>query len=233
MPKTKKHRKSNRLNGKRGGRPKAKGIPDSSDDNETDNNDSDEDYFYGTQPRQVDNSNSMCFMKLKMLQTMIDAASQCDCGSPKYNVDISSYQGFNCNIQLTCKCGITKRIWAAPENFDKACLAACKLTGVKKGQIQDLLLCLNFGYQQDKHHSYTINVYAPRLVKLSQDLDIELDKMKQADENFFLRQILSSPETDVVKVETDGMYPIRNNSGICVSSIMGTVNGVKKILGKS
>ena len=49
MPKTKKHRKSNRLNVKRGGRPKAKGIPDSSDDNETDDNDTDEDYFYGTQ----------------------------------------------------------------------------------------------------------------------------------------------------------------------------------------
>ena len=117
MPKVKKNRNSNRLNGKRGGRPKTKNdeISDVSDDN-----DSDEDFFYGTQPRGVDNSNSMCFMKLKMLQTLIDAASNCDCESPKYNVDISSYQGFNCNILLTCKCGNTKRIWAAPENFDKA-----------------------------------------------------------------------------------------------------------------
>ena len=233
MPKVKKHRKSNRLNGKRGGRPKTKEISDSSDNNETDNNDSDEDYFYGTQPRRVDNSNSMCFMQMKMLQTTIDAASKCDCGSPNYKVDISSYQGFNCNVQLTCKCGNTKRIWAAPENFDKACLAACKLTGIKKGQIQDLLLCLNFGYQRDEDHSNTINVYKPRLVKISQELDVELDQMKQADEKFFLEQILSSSETKVVAVETDGMYPISNNSGICVSSIMGTVNGEKKIIGNN
>ena len=63
MPKVKKNRKSNRLNGKKGGRPKSKNdeISDVSDDN-----DSDEDFFYGTQPRGVDNSNSMCFMKLKM-----------------------------------------------------------------------------------------------------------------------------------------------------------------------
>lgn len=200
---------------------------------QSDDNDSDQDFVFGSQPRRVDNSNSMCFMQMKMLQKTIDAASNCDCGSPNYKVDISSYQGFNCNVLLTCICGNTKRIWAAPENFDKACLAACKLSGIKNGQIQDLLQCLNFGYQRDEDHSYTINVYKPRLVNLSQELDIELDQMKKADEKIFLDKILSSADTEVVEVETDGMYPIRNNSGICVSSIMGTVDGEKKIIGKS
>ena len=131
---------------------------------------------------------------------------------------------------MTCKCGKEKRIWAAPENFDEACLLACKLSGIKQGQIQDFMTIMNFGYQNDHGQTFTINIYGRRLTRVSQVLDIKLDCMKKADEQMFFNQILVATDTEVVKVETDGMYPIRNNSGICVSSVMGSINGEKKII---
>ena len=40
-------------------------------------------------------------------------------------------------------------------------------------------------------------------------------------------------DTEKVQLAIDGMYPVRNDSGICVSSVMARVNGAKKIIGKS
>lgn len=226
MPKVKKHRKSNRQNGKRGGRPKAERIPESSDDD-----DSDPDYFIGPQPR-VDNSSSSFIMTLLMLQMVVDAASSCACGSPKYKTHILSYKGFNCHLLLYCKCGNKKTIWAAPEhNFDEACLLSCKLSGIQQGQIQDFLTCMNFGFENENGKTFTINVFGQRLTRLSKDLDIKLDGMNNHDQQIIFNRILASTDTEEVEISTDGMYPIRNNSGICVSSVMGTIDGEKKIIG--
>ena len=231
MPKVKNKNKARKSNGRQGGRPKSK--PSSDDEIPDCDDDSDEDYFNGAQPRRVDNSPSMLFMNMMRLEMILDIASNCVCGSPKYKPDVSSYQGFNCNVLLRCNCGNTKRMWAAPENFDQASLAACKLSGIKTGQIQQYLTCLNFGYTNNEGKSYTVNMWKPRISKMSQDLDIKLDGMKKIDEQSFLNQILSSNDTKEVEIATDGMYPIRNNSGICVSSVMSTVDGVKKIICKS
>ena len=105
-------------------------------DKNSDDNDTDEDFFCGPQPSQADNSSSSFIMTLLMLQMVVDAGSNCDCKRPRYTIQIASFQGFNCHLVMTCKCGKEKRIWAAPENFDEACLLACKLSGIKKGQIQ-------------------------------------------------------------------------------------------------
>ena len=230
MPKVKNKNKARKSNRQQGGRPKSK---TSSDEIPDPDDDSDEDYFSGAQPRRVDNSPSMLFMNMMRLQMILDAASNCVCGSPQYKSDVSSYQGFNCNVLLRCKCGNTKRMWGAPENFDQASLAACKLSGIKTGQIQEYLICLNFGYTNNEGKSYTVNMWKPRISKMSQDLDIKFDGMKKIDEQNNLNQLLSSNDTKEVEISTDGMYPIRNNSGICVSTVMGTVGGVKKIICKS
>ena len=115
-------------------------------DENSDDNDTDEDFYCGAQPRRADNSSSSFITNLKFLQMIIDAASSCDCNGPRYKIEIASYQGFNCHLVMTCKCGNQKRIWAAPENFDEACLLACKLSGIKQGQIQDFMTFMNFGY---------------------------------------------------------------------------------------
>ena len=229
MPKVKLKDLTRKLNGQKGGRPNSStqggDYQCSSDDRDTD-----EEFFCGSQPRRVDNSSSSFIMTLLMLQMVIDAASSCDCNYPNYKIDVASYKGFNCHLVINCKCGNQKRIWAAPENFDEACLLACKLSGIKQGQIQDFMTFMNFGYENDKGQTFTVNVYGPRLTTLSQDLDIKLDTMKKKDELDIFNQILRSQDTKVVHVSTDGMYPIRNNSGICVSSVMGSINGEQKII---
>ena len=231
MPKVKKKHSSNRTNGKKGGRPKSSNQQEEFQDS-SDNNDSDQEFFCGSQPRRVDNSSSTFIMTLMMLQMVIDAASSCDCNSPRYKIDVASYQGFNCNLVMFCKCGNQKRIWAAPNNLDEACLLSCKLSGIQQGQIQDFMTFMNFGYENDYGQTFTVNIYGRRLTKISQDLDIKLDLMKKEDEAQFFNQILGSSDKGVVHISTDGMYPIRNNSGICVSSVMGSINGVKKIICK-
>ena len=230
MPKVKKKHSINRLNGRNGGRPKTSNQHDYQDS--SDDKDTDEEFICGSQPRRVDNSSSTFIMTLLMLQMVIDAASSCDCNFPNYKVDVASYKGFNCHLVLICKCGNQKRIWAAPGNFDEACLLACKLSGIKQGQIQDFMTFMNFGYENDKGQTFTVNVYGPRLTTLSQDLDIKLDTMKKKDESDMFNQILGSKDTKVVHVSTDGMYPIRNNSGICVSSVMSSINGEQKMICK-
>ena len=230
MPKLGKKHIANKINGKKGGYHLnvLNGVAhDQSDDNE-----SDEDFVHGFQPRQADNSSSCFFMTIMMLQMVINAATSCDCNSPSYTIDVASYKGFNCNLEMICRCGNIKRMWAAPDNLDEACLLGCKLSGIQQGQIQDLLTVLNFGYENDKGNTYTVNIYGPRLRELSQNLDIKLDKMKTRDEKGFLDQILACSDTQSVHVSTDGMYPIRNNSGICLSSVMGSIDGEKKIICK-
>ena len=230
MPKVSKRQVASKLNGQKGGY--HLNLQKNSNSEESDANDTDGDFFHGSQPRIIDNSSSMFFGSIIRLQMMIDVATSCDCNHPRYKVNPASYKGFNCNIEMICKCGNTKRIWAAPENYDEACLLGCKLSGIKQGQIQDLLTCLNFGYTNESDKTYRVNVFGEKLRKLSQGLDIKLDEMKKEDERTFFNQILSWSNTEVVEVSTDGMYPIRNNSGICVSSVMGSINGVKKIICK-
>ena len=232
MPKVKKQNKANKKNAQKAGRPKSRKQQQEVQDL-SDNYDSDEDFFCGTQPRPVDNSSSCFFFSLLMLQTMLDTATSCDGQSPKYTLDIASYKGTRCNLSMICRCGIAKTIWTTPENFDEALLLGCKLSGIQQGQLQDLLTSLNFGHKNDKEKTYTVNIYGPRLRKLSQELDIKLDEMKKEDEANIFKQILASSSTELVHLSTDGMYPIRNNSGICVSSVMGSINGVKKIICKS
>ena len=231
MPKRSKRQISSKLNGKKGGFHETQQSQEDLSD-ETDTNDSDNDFVFGSQPRPYDNSSSSFIMTILMLQTVVDAASWCDCNMPNYKIDVASYRGFNCNLLLVCKCGNEKRLWAAPENLDEGCLLACKLSGIQLKQIENFMTFMNFGYTNQRGQSHTVNVYHDRIRNLSQALDIKLDEMKKTDEQNLFDQILASSDIKVVEISTDGMYPIRNNSGICVSSVMGTINGVKKIICK-
>ena len=79
MPKLGKKQLANKLNGKKGGY-HGNFATRSQDDlsDETDNNNSDEDFVYGSQPRHYDNSSSSFIMTILMLQTVVNAASCCD-----------------------------------------------------------------------------------------------------------------------------------------------------------
>ena len=70
MPKVSKRRKANKLNAQKGGYHLYFTQSAGEDGEQSDDNETDEDYFYGTQPRRVDNSDSMSFMKMKMLQSL-------------------------------------------------------------------------------------------------------------------------------------------------------------------
>ena len=54
--------------------------------------------------------------------------------------------------------------------------------------------------------------------------------MKKGDENKKLEALLAD-KTAELELAADGMYPIRTNSGICVSSIMAKINEQWKIIG--
>ena len=77
MPKLGKKQLANKLNGKKGGY-HGNFATRSQDDlsDETDNNNSDEDFVYGSQPRHYDNSSSSFIMTILMLQTVVNAASK-------------------------------------------------------------------------------------------------------------------------------------------------------------
>ena len=147
-------------------------------------------------------------------------------------VDVTQYNKLNTHVVMQCDfCGIERKMWTAPNNFYEAALMAAKYSGIKTGQLEKFAKLTNMGFKNDNGKHFSVNLFKENAQEMNRDLNIKLDEMKKADEQKFLKEVLAD-KTAEVEFAADGMYPIRTNSGICVSSIMAKMHGQTKIIGK-
>ena len=182
--------------------------------------------------RKFQNQASMCFIMIGVLESIFSKYVTCRaCNQGTLAIDITQYNKLNTHIILVCDfCEIENRIWSGPKNFNESALMAAKYSGIKTGQLESFARCLNFGFTNDNGKQFSVNLFEANTQELNRKQNIQLDKMKQANEQQILDEILAD-KTAEVELAADGMYPIRTNSGACVSSIMATVNGKTKIIG--
>ena len=184
--------------------------------------------------RKFQNQGSMCFMMIGVLEAMFSKYVTCRaCNQGTLDIDITQYNKLNAHIILICDyCGIENRIWAAPKNFNESALMAAKYTGIKNGQLESFARLTNMGFTNDKGKQFTVNLFEANTQELNRELNIKLDEMNQADQQKILENLLAD-KTAELELAADGMYPIRTNSGICVSSIWAKINGQTKIIGNN
>ena len=233
--KTKTKRKST-LNGRLGGRPKSElSQHDIALDQANDETSSDPEWEQPTDKstRVFRNQKSMFFMSIEKLQDILNGTTCRVCNRGVIQVDIASYNIFNANLLLLCDfCKKENFQWSGPQNLNKAVLMACKYTGIKKGQMGNFSRCLNFGYQLQNGKTRSVNVDEKNTYTMNGELDKALDQMKIHDEKTLLEEIKSVEDKSIVNLACDGYYPIRKNSGICVSTVMVSMNGTSKVLCK-
>ena len=242
-PKGRKIKQKNVLNGRRGGRPRTSQPPQDIN-SDADNDETWEDITSDTdndetwqEPARIPtrvfgrNRRSMFFMSLEVLQCILNGTICLVCKEGTIQVDITSYRIFNTHLLLLCNvCKKEIFHWSGPENLNKAVLMAGEFTGIKQGQLGNFTKCLNFGFEGQNGKKWTVNVRENHAVQLNRQLDISLDKMKIEDQNEVLEEVKAIEDKSVVKLACDGYYPIRKNSGICVSTAMVSINGSSKIL---
>ena len=184
--------------------------------------------------RKFHNQRSMCFMEIGVLGSMFSKYATCRvCNQGTLDIDITQYNKLNTHIILVCgHCGIEHREWTGPKNFNESALMAAKYSGIKTSQLENFARLLNMGFTNDDGKHFSVNLFKENTQQMNRDLNIKLDEMKKADEQKFLEEVLAD-KTAEVEFAADGMYPIRTNSGICVSSIMAKRNGQTKIIGKN
>ena len=241
-PKTrKKPKRKSALNGRLGGRPgtsqsQHEVISDPDSDLDCDETSSDHEWQApaGQSTRIFGrNKRSMFFMSLEVLQCILNGTTCRECNNGVIQVDITSYNIFNANLLLQCDfCKKEKSQWSGPDNLNKAVFMAGKFTGIKKGQLGNFTKCLNFGFVGQNGKKWTVNVRKDHAVELNRQLDISLDKMKIEDQKGILEEVKAASDKSMVKLACDGYYPIRKNSGVCVSTAMVSVNGTSKVLGE-
>ena len=107
---------------------------------------------------------------------------------------------------------------------------AAKYCGIKTGQLESFGRCINMGFTNNNGKQFSVNLFEENTQELNRKQNIQLDEMKKGDENNKLEALLAN-KTAELDLAADGMYPIRSNSGICVSSIMAKINGQWKIIG--
>lgn len=229
-------KKTSTLNGRLGGRPK-KNQPRHDITSDTDNDEtSDEDWQEPTRiPTRVfgRNKRSMFFMSLEVLQCILNGTKCRVCNEGTIQVDITSYSIYNTHLLLVCDvCKKEKFHWSGPDNLNKAIMMACKFTGIKKGQFGNFTKCLNFGFEGQNGKKWTVNVRGDQAVAMNRQLDIALDMMKIEDEKKILEEVRAIEDKSVATLSCDGYYPIKKNSGICVSTAMVSINGSHKVLCK-
>ena len=175
----------------------------------------------------------MCFIMLGTLQLMFSEYATCRaCKKGTLNIDITQYKKLNTHIVLICDfCGIEHRKWTSPKNFNESAMMAAKYTGIKTGQLENFAKLTNMGYTNDNGKHFAVNLFEASTQEMNSELNVKLDEMKKADEQKFLETLLADEKADL-ELAADGMYPIRTNSGACVSSIMAKINGQRKIIGK-
>ena len=184
--------------------------------------------------RKFQNQRSMCYMEIGVLESMFSKYATCRaCNQGTLDIDITQYNKLNAHIILVCNyCEIEHREWTGPKNFNESALMAAKYSGIKTGQLENFARLTNMGFTNDNGKHFAVNLFKENTQEMNRDLNIKLDEMKKDDEQKLLEEILAD-KTAEVEFAADGMYPIRSNSGICVSSIMAKRNGQPKIIGKT
>ena len=242
-PKGRKIKLKNVLNGRLGGRPRTS-QPSQDITSDTDNDEAWQDITSDTdddetwqEPAQIltrafgRNKRSMFFMTLEVLQCILSGTICRVCKEGTIQVDITSYRIFNTHLLLLCDvCKKENFYWSGPENLNKAVLMAGKFTGIKQGQLGNFTKCLNFGFEGQNGKKWTVNVRENHAVELNRQLDISLDKMKIEDQRKILEEVNAISDKSRLKLSCDGYYPIKKNSGICVSTAMVSINGTWKVL---
>ena len=186
------------------------------------------------QQRQFHNNSSMCLMQNSVINSILKEFTSCqECHQGTLQCDITSYSGINANLVFVCDhCGIERNKWSGPENINQAAIMATKYAGIKMKQFENWATCMNFGFKNNNGKDYVVNLSETKTTKINEEVNIQLDQMKKADEAELFQQLQGQPDQDKIELASDGMYPIRNDSGICLSSVMATIDGEKKIIGK-
>ena len=202
---------------------------------ESDADGSDDDYDPPTkQPRKFQNQSSSFLMVVSVLNSILKDFTVCrECRTGHLQCDVTSYSCLNTNLVFECgHCKIVRKKWSGPTNISQAAIMAAKYAGMKMKQLQYWLSCMNFGFKNDNGKNYCVNLSKSKSIQYNEDINIKLHEMKEKDEAMFHQQLLEQTNNDQVELAIDGMYPIRNDSGICLSSVMAKINGTRKIIGK-
>ena len=188
------------------------------------------------QSRQVRNSSTLCFIVIGFIESILSDLVVCkECLQGTLQVTVLSFSGYNAHIAFTCdNCGVEHKKWTGPKNITEAVFMAAKFAGIKIGQLGYWSKCMNMGFTNQKGQHFTVSVTSKKAESTNEQLNIQLDQMKNENENQLQQSLIESGNKDEsVTLAIDGMYPIRNNSGICVSTVMAKFNGKCKIIGKS
>lgn len=209
--------------------------------NERENNDSaagsDDENFEPPikQSRHVQNSFTLCFIVISFLESILSDLVVCkECLQGTLQVTVLSFSGYNAHLAFTCNnCGVEHKKWTGPKNLTEAVFMAAKFAGIKLGQLGNWSKCMNMGFTNQNGKHSTVTVKSNKAQKINETLNIRLDEMKKEDENQLHQSLMNNGNKDEnLTLAIDGMYPIRNNSGICVSTVMAKINGKCKIIGK-
>ena len=184
--------------------------------------------------RKFHNNSSMFLMAISILNSILKDYTVCKaCREGTLQCDITSYSSINSKLVFVCdQCGIERFKWSGPENISQGPVMATKYAGIKMTQLQRWLTCMNFGFKNNNDKDYVVNLFETKTTKINEDINIKLDGMKKTIEQENFQQLQQQPNKDEIELACDGMYPIRNDSGICLSSVMATIDGEKKIIGK-
>ena len=186
------------------------------------------------QPRKFQNQSSTFLMVVSVLNSILEDFTVCRaCRVGFLQCDVTSYSCVNTNLVFECNhCKIIRKKWSGPTNISHAAMMAAKYAGMKIKQLQYWLSCMNFGFTNDNGKQYAVNLSKSKSIQINEDINIKLHEMKECDEAMFHQQLLEQTDNGQVELAIDGMYPIRNDSGICLSSVMAKINGTRKIIGK-
>lgn len=193
----------------------------------------DEDYQPSIkQPRTFHNQGSMCFMMIGIFSSFLSQHTICGaCRQGTLDIDVTQYNKLNAHVVVECDfCGKKRRFWTAPKNFNGAALMAAKYSGIKTGQLESFGRLTNMGYTNNNGKQFSVNLFEESTQELNRNQNIQLVEMKEVDEHKILETLLADQKAEL-ELAADGMYPIRTNSGACVSSIMAKVHGQWKIIG--
>lgn len=186
------------------------------------------------QQRLFENQSSMVLMQNGTINAILKEFTSCrECHQGTLQCDITSYSCINANLVFVCDhCGIERSKWSGSDNMNQAAIMATKFAGIKMKQFENWATCMNFGFRNNNGKDYVVNLSETKTTKLNEEVNIKLDEMKKTDEAELCHQLQQQKDKKNFKLAGDGMYPIRNDSGICLASIMATIDGKKKIIGK-
>lgn len=234
MAKSRKRIKNGKLNVQKAAHVKAAAIERAQQESTAGDNDNYEPPAKNQRQSTQSNQSRLMFMMMSSLGSIMSNHVVCkECKTGTLDVTALSNSAFNTNIGLTCNfCRVQRHEWSGENNMNDAVFMASKFSGIKPGQLETWSKCVNMGSTNSKGQHSTVTTKSKKAKKINERLNILLDDMKTKDEQQFFQSLLESNSEDDVKLAVDGMYPVRNNSGICVSTVMAKINGKCRIIGK-